>query len=62
MKLIKFLDQSRMWVSLAAAAMTAEFLLITGIHYSFFLVLQTFFLTWAAYLFLERREWINAGF
>lgn len=57
MKLIKFLDQSRIWVSLAAAAMTAEFLLITGIHFSLFLLLQTFFLTWAAYLFLERRQW-----
>ncbi len=60
--LIKFLDQSRLWVAIAAAAMTAEFMLITGMHFSFFLLLQTFFLTWAAYLFLERRDWIQRRF
>jgi hypothetical protein len=53
-RLITFLNQSQLWVALAAASLCAETFVLVGDPPRTLIVLQAFFLTWCAYLFLKR--------
>lgn len=53
MGILHIIDRSRVWVALCAASMYAEFVLLNHIPISFLQLLQVFFFTWAAYLFLD---------
>ncbi len=59
MKIPEYIDRSRIWVGVCAAAMSAEFMLLTGIGFSILTLLQVFFLTWTAYLFLDGKEMVG---
>jgi hypothetical protein len=53
MSILHIIDRSRVWVAFCAASMYAEFVLLTHIPISLLQLLQVFFFTWAAYLFLD---------
>ena len=51
--MLRVLVQSKIWVSLGAAALCAETYLICGEWLRFTMIAHVFFLTWTAYLFVD---------
>ena len=59
MQLIRFLNESKLLVAFAAAALCAETFFLCDSKISSIIIAQAFFLTWSAYLFL--KSYVGVG-